>query len=215
MQANLKTEVDTLNNSMKSIADLNRRIQSLMNIGCSTATLEDQRDIAVKAVAKQMDISYFTDGEGAVVVQTKQGQVLVDTEARTIETDQSTLTNSMVYPGGITGLVIKGTNTQGDIDLTQAHPGGTIGALLDLRDVELPSYSAQADELAYKMMVRFNDQGVRLFTTCPGSCRSTTLRLMSVSPPISKSMTLSSTTRLCYNAVRRGHPSMPATTPSS
>ena len=169
VQSSLISEVDTMNATLKSIADLNKRIQSLANVGKSTASLEDQRDKAIKGLAAQIDITYYTDGDGTLVVQTKKGQVLVDTEARTIATDRTNLTQNEAYPDGISGLVIKGIGLDGDIDLTTADPGGKIGALLDLRDKDIPSYMAQADELAYKMMVRFNDQGVRLFTDSTGT----------------------------------------------
>lgn len=163
VQKTLTQEVVDLNTTLKQIAEYNKRVQSLESTGRSSATIQDQRDELVKKVASQLDVTYYTDGDGTLVLQTKNGQVLADTEARTITTDGQLLTSSMLYPDTLGGLVIQDSNT-GGYDLAAINPGGRIGALLNLRDNTLPAYTAQLDELAHTMMVRFDDQDLRLFT---------------------------------------------------
>jgi flagellar hook-associated protein 1 FlgK len=161
-------EVSDLNSSLQQIADLNKRIQVLDNTGRSSADLQDQRDNLVKKVSGQLDVSYYTDGDGTLVLQTKAGQVLVDTEARPIAYSADLLTASKVYPASASGVTIQDSAT-GGFDLATISPGGKIGALLEMRDKTIPSYTAQLDELAYTMMQRFNDQSVRLFTDSSGT----------------------------------------------
>jgi flagellar hook-associated protein 1 FlgK len=164
-QSSLKTEVDALNQTLGQIADFNKRIQTLQRVGQSTAALEDQRDMLIKDVSKQLEISYYNDGDGTLILQTKGGQLLVDTEARHISFDASTISASSTYPDTLGGVILDGSSGTGsDVDLAAFNLGGKIGALLSMRDTELPGYGAQLDELAHKMAMRFNDQGVRLFT---------------------------------------------------
>lgn len=166
-QIQLQAEVQELNLLLGQIADLNLRIKQDHVMGKSTAALEDIRDEAVKKVAQQMEITYFTDGDGVLVVQTPQGQVLADTEARPV-TFQSTLVSpASLYPEDINGIILE-LNGADHVDLASKKPGGRIGALLDLRDGELVGYMTQLDELAHKLMQRFDEQGLRLFTDPSG-----------------------------------------------
>lgn len=167
VQASINDEVGRLNNVLKDIANFNRKISSLDNTARSTATLEDQRDELVKKVAGMLEVSYYVDGDGTLVVQTRQGQVLVDSEPRTLTFDNQVLTYQTLYPDSLGGLNV--IDSAGNaIDITQTNIGGRIGALLDLRDDEFPQYIAQLDELAHKMTLRFDAQGLRLFTDSAG-----------------------------------------------
>jgi flagellar hook-associated protein 1 len=163
----IKAEVGVLNGALQNIATLNKSIQNLTNVGRSTAELEDQRDMMVKKVAEQLDISYFKDGNNVLVIQTRDGHVLADTEARPLEFEDTSLNPSLVYPTGANGIILR--DARGNpYDIASGETGGKIGALLDMRDKEIPSYNAQIDELAHKMMVRFHDQGLDLFTNVDG-----------------------------------------------
>jgi flagellar hook-associated protein 1 FlgK len=72
-----------------------------------------------------------------------------------------------LYPDSLGGLNI--IDSAGNaIDITKTQIGGTLGALLELRDNEFPQYMAQLDELAHKTMMRFDAQGLRLFTNPTG-----------------------------------------------
>lgn len=167
VQTQLKTEVQELNGHLKQIADLNIKIKQDAVMGKSTAALEDLRDVAVKKVAEQLEVSYFIDGDNVLVLQTMQGHVLADTEPRNVRFDHSILTPSSQYPDSASGLIIE-LNTNEVVDIAGKSPGGRIGGLLDLRDKELIGYMTQLDELAHKTMLRFEEQGLTLFTDMNG-----------------------------------------------
>jgi flagellar hook-associated protein 1 FlgK len=167
VQASINDNVGRLNSILKDISSFNRKISSLDGIARSTATLEDERDELVKKVASMLEVSYYIDGNGTLTVQTRQGNVLVDNEPRTLTFDNQVLTYQTLYPDSLGGLNI--IDSAGNaIDITKTQVGGSIGALLDLRDTEFPQYMAQLDELAHKMMMRFDAQGLRLFTDPTG-----------------------------------------------
>ena len=54
------------------------------------------------------------------------------------------------------------------MNLTEEEVGGKIGALLELRDQTLPQYTAQIDEIAHKLALRFQAQGLELYTDASG-----------------------------------------------
>jgi flagellar hook-associated protein 1 FlgK len=171
-QESIAGEVANANSYLNTIAEYNKRIGQLKSVGSSTASLEDQRDIAVKKLSELMDISYFEDGDGILVVQTRNGQVLADHEAHPLQFNNSSMTYASYYPDSLSGVTVN-PGTEGAIDLNGSS-GGKLGALLNLRDNELPSYMAQLDELAHKIAMRFDAQGLRLFTDASGGVPANT-----------------------------------------
>ena len=165
----IKSEVNDLNASLQQIATLNKKIHVAYNVqGQSPAALEDQRDQLIKKVSGQIDVSYFVNGENILVLQTKAGQVLADDVARTISFDDQAVTFGSSYPASLGGLLLQGDQVGSTYDLAAGAPGGKLGALFSLRDQDLPNDLAQLDEMAHKLMTRFDDQGVRLFTNKDG-----------------------------------------------
>lgn len=167
MQAQIKSEVQALNGYLNEIAELNLKIKQDTVMGKSTAALEDLRDVAAKKVAEQLDVSYFIDGDGVLVMQSAQGHVLADIEARSVAFEHTLLSAHHQYPDTASGLVLQLSGNE-TVDLAARPMGGRIGALLSLRDNELPNYMTQLDELAHKMMLRFDEQGLTLFTDADG-----------------------------------------------
>jgi flagellar hook-associated protein 1 FlgK len=168
-ETDLQGQVSSLNASLQQIASLNKTISANKAIGRSTADLEDQRDQAVKAVSQQLNVTYYTDGNGVLVLQTNDGHVLADTSARQVDFTATTLNPTKLYPDPSVGGIIVHDTATGTIDLAAGSPGGSIGALLQVRDQTIPTYNAQLDELAYQTTTRFNDQGLKLFTDNTGA----------------------------------------------
>lgn len=76
--------VDQVNRDLRSIAELNLEISHLGNTGQSTSELDDRRDVAIRSLAANLDISTFERNDGVVVVQTARGAVLADTAPRVV-----------------------------------------------------------------------------------------------------------------------------------
>lgn len=171
----INSNVKQANISLQKIAELNVRIGALSGNNESTAELEDQRDREVNILSQYIQVSSFTAENNRMVVMTKQGQTLVDNEARQLVFNKNSLGATSYYPGGgADGLYIDsiaGTDIAGD------GIGGSLGALLELRDETLPTYTAQLDELAQKTAIRFDQIGLRLFTDENGNVPAT------VAPP--------------------------------
>ncbi|MDD9899771.1 MAG: flagellar hook-associated protein FlgK [Alphaproteobacteria bacterium] len=156
-----------INTALEEIADLNIRISTLSGSGQSTASLEDQRDLAIRKISEHMEVSTFKSDNDKVTVMTRQGQVLVDETPRQLLFQPGSVLPTSYYPGGgLNGIFIDSFT---GLEITNAGIGGRIGELLTLRDNTLPTYQAQLDEMAQKLAFRMDQQGLRLFTDANGA----------------------------------------------
>lgn len=169
-QDQMRISVDTVNARLAEIADLNRQIKANTALGRSSAALEDLRDGAIKELSAEMQITFFTRGDGVLVVQTSQGHQLADENVTPLFFAPSPVGPASSYPASAAGIYIGGdpAKVQTAFDITNTNIGGKIGAYIELRDQIMPRYQAQLDELAHKMAMRFDAQGVRLFTDAAG-----------------------------------------------
>lgn len=172
MRNNAQTEitqsVSTANALTSQIAELNRSIKVATAQDRPTADMEDQRDIAIRELAKELDISYFKTADNVITVMTREGQLLADVNATPLNFDQVAMGAQTYYPVSASALMLGDPVTGTDLT-TESTLGGRLGELFRLRDETLPTYHAQIDELAYHMASRFDSQGLRMFTLPDGS----------------------------------------------
>ncbi|MEC8664912.1 MAG: flagellar hook-associated protein FlgK, partial [Pseudomonadota bacterium] len=83
-QDQIQVAVNNVNEKLQQIADLNKQVKFNQVSGKTTAALEDQRDQAIKELSAEMEITFFTRGDGVMVVQTAQGVQLADERAETV-----------------------------------------------------------------------------------------------------------------------------------
>lgn len=170
-QGDLQTSVNTVNNLLEEITNINIQIRGAERFNSSVAGLQDERDIAIKALTEQMDISFFERADGVLVVQTKEGQQLAGDYANRLKFESSPISANQFYPETASGLILVSTanGEETEMDITNRVIGGRVGGLLEMRDEVLPSYQAQLDELAFQTAFRFDAQGLRLFTDQSGN----------------------------------------------
>ena len=184
-QDDIQTTIDRVNDLLIQIADLNAQVQENTAISRTTAMLEDQRDSAIKELSGLMEISFFTRGDGVLVVQTNRGVELASNKAQTISFRPTQLGATSVYPDSAAGIFIGDPikNPVSAIEITTTQPGGKLGGLLELRDSIFPKQTAQLDEFAHKLALRFQTQGLNLFTDASGLIPSDAAPTPEVLPP--------------------------------
>jgi len=184
-QRDMEASVENINGLLQQIAEVNQDIKSAANINKSTAGLEDERDKAIKELAEEIDITFFVRGDGVLVVQTSEGVQLADENAEEVFFDAAVLGASSYYPDSANGIHVGGDPDEviTTFDITTTEIGGRLGALVELRDDTLMEYQAQIDELAHKMALRFDAQGLRLFTNGSGLIPSDTPPDLTPLPP--------------------------------
>ena len=128
------TQANTL---IQKIANYNGEIAHARAFNQSTATLEDQRDQALQQLSQQLDIQAFTRADDSVVVLTSGGKTLVNGIAEQLSFTPS---GTVVAGSPVSGVSING------LDITSEIHGGTIGALLQVRDKEVPALTSEFNQ---------------------------------------------------------------------
>ncbi len=161
--------VQSINDLLVQIAELNSQIRFSKATGSTVAATEDARDKAVQELSQLIELSTFSRGDGVVVVQTLEGVQLAADQAEEIFFRPTPLSAHSSYPDNVAGIYIGDPNVNANaIEITERNIGGKLGGLIELRDNSFPKMIAQIDELAHKIALRFADQGLRLFTDRSG-----------------------------------------------
>ncbi|SEH61955.1 flagellar hook-associated protein 1 FlgK [Magnetospirillum fulvum] len=139
--------VETANNALTAIDELNDSIVRAQASGQSTADLEDQRINKVADLAAVMGVSYFTQANGAMVIYTSGGAPLLNSTVHTLSfSEAGTVTSS----ASLSGVKLDGT------DITSSIKTGSISALVTLRDKTLPAIQTELDEIATSLADSLN-----------------------------------------------------------
>jgi len=151
----IATTVDTINETLSGIDSLNDRIVKGKALGQNVTDLEDQRNTALKSLSKSIDVTYQVDDSGLMRISTASGKSLLDTKLHELSyTPAASVSASTVYSAngssGFGGIMLNG------VDITGSSLGGSLGALVQLRDTDLPAQQAGLDELATTLMDRLN-----------------------------------------------------------
>jgi flagellar hook-associated protein 1 FlgK len=162
--AAISSNVDQVNDGLKTIASLNAQIKQAAAAGQSTGDLEDQRNVALQSVATRINVSYFISSTGDMQVYTASGQTLVDSSAHLLGfTAASSVSATSAYDPN-SSSALSGISVNG-VDVTSQITSGEIGALIDLRDTVLPAAQSQLDQLASELAGSLNaasNQGTSL-----------------------------------------------------
>ncbi|MCB1839956.1 MAG: flagellar hook-associated protein FlgK, partial [Alphaproteobacteria bacterium] len=183
-QSEAKVVVNSINDLLGQIADLNQQVRYALAAGNTSAAIEDSRDQAIKELSSLMEISLFRRGDGVLVVQTVEGTELVGETPNLLTFRPTPVSASNAYPDTAAGVYVGDPDTNpAALDITSRPIGGRLGGLLELRDNIFPKQMAQIDELAHKLALRFEAQGLRLFTDGAGGIPADTPPDTSMNPP--------------------------------
>ncbi len=139
------TQVNTL---LNNIASYNAEIARASALGQSTATFEDQRGQAVQQLAQQMNVQTYTNANDSMVVTTSTGQTLVSgnfAEQLNFSPTGAVNAGDSLAAGTISGISING------LDITSDITGGNVGALLQMRDQQLPALTSELNQFTNQL----------------------------------------------------------------
>ncbi len=143
----IDSAVDTVNESLHTIDDMNKAIAKAQALGQPTADLEDQRMAALQSVAEQMDVTYYNDSNGSMNVLTGSGQVLVSSYVHEVSyTPALNVTPSTTF----------GAISVNGINITNNISSGNIASYLELRDTTLPAVQSDLDSMALSLKNTLN-----------------------------------------------------------
>ncbi len=162
-QDGVVSDVTALNAAVSAIGSLSNQIVGAQAQGQSTADLQAQRSAQEQTAAQIGGLQFLpaTNGDVTAIL----GGSVVDTHAATgpFSIATATLQSGITAPG----LLLSGN------DVTSQVTGGSIGARLQLRDTDIPTYQAGLDEFANTLATRLSNQGLNLFTSPAGTLPAT------------------------------------------
>lgn len=144
-------DVESVNKLLYQVDDLNDQITRALANGSPTSDLEDQRRAALESLGQHLSITTFTTSSGATQIYTSSGQALLTSHVNELSYAASgVLSVDSTYPGSISGITVGGK------DVTGALTGGSIGALVTLRDKTLPGIQDEVETLSNGVMDTIN-----------------------------------------------------------
>ena len=166
--------VTRVNSNVLRVHDLNLQISRGIANNLPTVDLEDQRDLAIRKIAEDIDIQTFQRSDGRIVVATGSGQELVGdgpsaliyNRAASVEagTVWGEMRVSALGPNGApltAGVEIVSAGVSSDV--ITSVTSGRIAGLLEMRDGILADFAEQTESLAAKLRDEVNaihNQGV-------------------------------------------------------
>jgi flagellar hook-associated protein 1 FlgK len=199
-EQDIAASVVRANNAMTQIAKLNTQLQSLQPGDNTGATLEDQRDAAIKDLSELIDIRVVKDNANVATVYTTSGLQLVGVQASQMSfNSQGTLNASSLWnqnpalsTAGTLTLTL-GNGSSVDLIQTKSVGSGRLGADLKLRDDVLVQAQTQLDQLAATLAGSLSDQTTAGAAVTSGSQAGFDLDLSNVLPGNSINLTYTDT----------------------
>jgi flagellar hook-associated protein FlgK len=165
----IKQAVGALNREIASLDSLNVAIERAAALGLSTATLLDERDMALEEIATAMNISIYYKPSGAVNVFTSNGVALVDDAKHQLRYVPASGISHMAGDTPLNPLQMLSFNQRGELtntselisggqqgQITSRLNGGSIEGFRQLRDELIPALLQQMDELAAQLRDAIN-----------------------------------------------------------
>jgi flagellar hook-associated protein 1 FlgK len=153
LNGQITTTVQEINGITENLAQLNTDIVSASARGTrSPNDLLDQRETLLRDLAERVEISTFTQDNGAINVFIGSGQGVVIGNQAVKLTPESQGEDSR--RAGVSLVASGGSN----IDLSNVISGGRLGALLDLRSSVLDESQNALGRIAIGLAQEFNDQ---------------------------------------------------------
>ncbi len=144
--------VESINSLLHQLDELNDQITLTAAAGQSTADLLDQQRVALEELSGYVDITYYTTSTGTLHVYSSGGTALLTSSVHALSyAPEGTMTSAASYEDGtLDGITVDGKDVTGKLG------GGALGALITLRDEELPDLQAELDAFATTVMDAVN-----------------------------------------------------------
>ena len=134
------------NQLLDSISALSQQINA-QEVGGSTANdLRDQRDLALRDLAKIIPVQQVSTGDGSFLIQTLDGDLLLQ------DASVNHLARGGAVPGSFSNIVVAETGTE----ITGVNRGGEIGALIEMRDNTYDGYLNDLNSIAANLIFSTN-----------------------------------------------------------
>ncbi|MGO4917569.1 flagellar hook-associated protein FlgK [Pseudogemmobacter sp. W21_MBD1_M6] len=154
-------QVAEVNDALAKVAELNHGILMASGSGRDPSALMDQRQQVVDQISSTIPLREVDRGNGQIALFTPGGAILLDgTPAALAFQSTGVITSDMTFASGaLSGLRINGV----PVDTNKVNGpigGGSLSALLAVRDTLAPAAQVQIDAVARDLVERFQSPAV-------------------------------------------------------
>jgi len=150
----ITNDIAVVNAALKNISELNSQIAKVERSNGNSSDLKDLRQTEIAKVSEHLSIKTAEKEDGVVHISLDSGKVLVDSTYVKMSRTSGTPFGGIGFNRVLDDDKL-GTTTQ--ILTSEDLSSGNIGALIDLRDKEIPDLLAQLDNFAVAFMDEFNN----------------------------------------------------------
>ncbi len=157
----IQAEVDTLNQTLQQVADLNAEILRARGSGLTYPSLLDQRQKLVDEISQIVPIRQLPRDNDTIALYTQTGGLLLDSKPAVFGfTATAPITPDMTQASGaLSELTINGNPVQTS-GAYSPIAGGTLAGLFEVRDNLSIEAQANIDTIAQDLITRFEDSTV-------------------------------------------------------
>lgn len=141
-------EVESINQTLKNISNLNKRISTLEVGGQATGDLRDQRDTAIRTLSESLRIHTYTDNRNNFIVSAVGvGTLVAGGSYQELGTGGSSKEDSGNGMDGSTEIFFRDRAGQ---KITSNFKSGTLSSYIKVRNTDIKNLQDTIDEIAYE-----------------------------------------------------------------
>ncbi|MFO1208620.1 MAG: flagellar hook-associated protein FlgK [Amaricoccus sp.] len=162
--AEINRQVNTLNDALHQIDDINKKIATLSTQGVDVTSLQDQRSQLIDKISSIVPVKTVKRDGDQIAIYSQNGGVLLDGKVYELKFSAAanTVTADMTLGSGLSGLSQDQNAAGGAVAVSAGtgrglFDGGSLGALFEVRDKIVPEFNAEVDRYANDLIERFQD----------------------------------------------------------
>ncbi len=143
--------IKEINEHTAAIAQLTREIVETESDGHAANDLRDKRELEISRLSELIGVQTYTAGDGTVSVALSNGRPLV----------QGVMSFDLTYqvnPADQVEVIWQGPGGTSEILDSSTLTGGKLTALVQTRDLVIPTYQQELDQLAQDLIIAVNNQ---------------------------------------------------------
>ena len=154
----IQAEVDTLNQTLQQVADINAEILRARGSGLNYPSLLDQRQKLVDDISQIVPIRQLPRDNDTIALYTQTGGLLLDSKPAVFgfAATAPIIPDMTQASGALSGLTINGNPVQTS-GAYSPIAGGVLAGLFDVRDDLAVEAQANIDTIAQDLVTRFED----------------------------------------------------------
>jgi len=162
--AEIGRQVDQVNDALRVIDDINRKIASLTPKGVDVTGLQDERQRVIDGISSIIPLRTVKRDNDQVAIYSANGGVLLDGKLFALDFDRAAnvVTPDLSLGAGLGGLMQDQGAASGPVSVATGtgaglFDGGSLSALFEVRDRIVPEFDAEIDRYANDLIERFRD----------------------------------------------------------